>query len=126
MLEICMTIAVSVIIGFVAVGLIIKKAVANIISEEKAINIVGNALESLMDQVLTDKELQAKTYQIGALLGAGFARAIPMLQRGGKFKIEDILAGVFGGVAQKFLKGSGEGAPGGNYGPPQNSNTIQP
>jgi hypothetical protein len=60
-------------------------------------------IEDISDEIMTNKELQAKIYTIGAILGNGIRQGIGINTKGGKFKMEDIVGQVIGNVAGRIF-----------------------
>jgi hypothetical protein len=73
-------------------------------STDKILEIV----EDISDEIMTNKELQGKLYTVGAILGNGVRQGIGINTKGGKFKLDNIIGEVVGGLAKKYLNIGGE------------------
>jgi hypothetical protein len=61
--------------------------------------------EVLLDEVTQNVEFQKKIYMMGGLLGQGVRQGIGIGKTGGKFKIEDAIAQIIAGFAQRMIVG---------------------
>lgn len=72
-----------------------------LLKTHKIEDVIAVSIESIIEDIAKNTELQKNLYQMGALIGNGAKTGIGLSTRGGKLKIEDIVLTAIEGYFRK-------------------------